>query len=957
MTTKVQKINHIAKLIKKATTVTGSRTCIKSLADQVQAAIDAETIEQYSELVTRVNPTETYTELTERVTPTETYTELKERVLGLSDTSDAKLSQVRGFATSMETETDLEEIGTLVTNINDTLDSTDAELTGTFVFDEPTAMFKLVNNTVDLLNPIITFWGANYAYQPLVVATEPLGDKTYSYTQTVASQGIVVEGTTSIEGNTFIYDYIMTASQSLSGITGAVLEFKFSTVAEPDAYIELLDDNYGFIVKGLTCGDITVQFENPMVNFTGTAGLPSNVRAAFIGGTLEPGEYPNTMSIILPDTIEIIETLAEILTPVDSETWLEQVLDITDSPIDLSYLNDETSRGALTAVGDKLIFEDETEGRFWGCNVQAYGLFNTLDADIIVQAERIAKLGYNLVRIHHHDSHWVSPNIFGYDSVTNTLTLSETSFAKLDLWMSELEGHGVYIWLDLHVQRAFMADDGIDNWTELSGGGTRVEMKGISYFEPDIEQLMKDFNENYLNHVNTITEVAYKNDPYVVALLLTNENDVTHHYGWKLVQNNYPNLKASFDPVKADFATANDFTTGQLDQFWVHGPSKLLMNDVEHAWNERMISHLDGLSVSKNIATTNFWGGEAMTSLPSLMDSDIIDVHTYGGADFISDNPLYKPNYASFIAAGAINGRPVSVTEWNIGLLTYDRFTAQIHMAAMACLHEWDMMMVYGYSQQNLSNGPYLSPDPWSGFTDPAAMALNPIAALMYREKHVSAAQDTYILSVGSSTFYNTNISPVTSASIRTIFEQSKLIIDVPAHDAIPWVVPAEIPEGAIVIDDLDVNYLSDPFSVTSDTGEIYRNWKTRISTINTSKSQAIMGWLGDKTLSTDDLTVEMDNKVAAVAICTLENKSIPTSDIIWITIVTRTLTYTPKIPFYSEPLSGTIKVKAKSGLTLYEVSNTGVETEYSSSYADGEYTFSVDSDVNTFWFILHAAE
>jgi len=36
---------------------------------------------------------------------------------------------------------------------------------------------------------------------------------------------------------------------------------------------------------------------------------------------------------------------------------------------------------------------------------------------------------------------------------------------------------------------------------------------------------MKRFSEAYLGHKNTYTGLAYKDDPAVLAVLLTNEND------------------------------------------------------------------------------------------------------------------------------------------------------------------------------------------------------------------------------------------------------------------------------------------------------------------------------------------------------------------------------------------------------------------------------------------------
>ncbi len=42
---------------------------------------------------------------------------------------------------------------------------------------------------------------------------------------------------------------------------------------------------------------------------------------------------------------------------------------------------------------------------------------------------------------------------------------------------------------------------------------------------------MQRFNEAYVSHLNAFTGLRYKDDPAIIAMLLTNENDVTHHFG------------------------------------------------------------------------------------------------------------------------------------------------------------------------------------------------------------------------------------------------------------------------------------------------------------------------------------------------------------------------------------------------------------------------------------------
>src|SRR5206468_9147521 len=118
------------------------------------------------------------------------------------------------------------------------------------------------------------------------------------------------------------------------------------------------------------------------------------------------------------------------------------------SPVNLSFLNREERpagrHGFVKAEGDHFAFEDGTPARFWGGNLVAYALFNTPRQNIASQARRMAELGYNLMRIHHHDSDWVNPNIFDR-RFNDSGHLSLKSFDSLDWWIKCLKDEGIYI--------------------------------------------------------------------------------------------------------------------------------------------------------------------------------------------------------------------------------------------------------------------------------------------------------------------------------------------------------------------------------------------------------------------------------------------------------------------------------------------------------------------------------
>src|SRR5262249_14546811 len=151
---------------------------------------------------------------------------------------------------------------------------------------------------------------------------------------------------------------------------------------------------------------------------------------------------------------------------------------------------------------DALVFDDGTPVRFWGTNLAAYALFGTDRENVKLQARRLSKLGFNLVRFHHHDSPWVNPNIFGDAKSLDTQHLSPAMFDKLDWWIKCLKDEGIYVWFDLEVGRNLKAGDGIDHFNEISRGKPAADLKGFNYVNDSIEQAMQRFNEAYLSHLN-----------------------------------------------------------------------------------------------------------------------------------------------------------------------------------------------------------------------------------------------------------------------------------------------------------------------------------------------------------------------------------------------------------------------------------------------------------------------
>lgn len=158
--------------------------------------------------------------------------------------------------------------------------------------------------------------------------------------------------------------------------------------------------------------------------------------------------------------------------------------------------------------------------RFLGTNIVASAAFPKTE-DAAPVAARLHKYGFNIIRLHHMDSSWPNPNIFGADDARNTAKteVSPQSMASLDNLVAELKKQGIYVNLNLHVGRALTAADGFENTEKLPEMG-----KVLAYFEPRFIEIQKDFARQILSHTNPRTKLQWAKDPAVAVVELNNED-------------------------------------------------------------------------------------------------------------------------------------------------------------------------------------------------------------------------------------------------------------------------------------------------------------------------------------------------------------------------------------------------------------------------------------------------
>ena len=653
------------------------------------------------------------------------------------------------------------------------------------------------------------FWADNWSWAELTTRFKVVAPFEYAVFGTDRGLGFNLSGSISKNSQkqlTWTFD--LNAGETKANVIGGGIAFKFdladfaSELGEP----VLLPGGRGWAWGRPGDAEAIMRFDPPLPALYFERGQKSEVRALFYTGVVPKGRQQFVATLTLSGDATILPTLAERFGLDESTTWPTHILNWSKSPVDLSFLNAEEKpagkRGFVKAVGDHLVFADGSPARFWGTNVAAYSLFATTSHQAVKdQAKRLSELGFNLVRMVHIDSDWVQPNIFGMRA-PDTQHLDSASLDKLDWWIKCLEDEGIYIWLDLNDGRRLTAADHIDDFAEISKGKPNIDLRGFNYVNPSIQEAMERFNETILNHINHYTGRRYKDDPGIIAMLITNENDVTHHFGNNLLPDKQvPHQDALYMAKAAAYAAKNDLPKDQTWRSWLPGPSKLFLNDLEHNFNTNVIDRLRRLGVKALLATTDTWGDNPLSSLPALTDGNIIDVHSYGNANTLETNPLYAANLIDWIAAAQIVDHPLTVTEWNVASFTIpDRDAIPLYVAGTADLQGWDALMQFAYSQEPL-DGPGRVGD-WEAYNDPALLATMPAAALLYRRHDAEEAHTTYVFAPSKSELFDRTISPDNSVALRTIAEKGRLLVAMPSVPELPWLEASHTPPNANIITD-----------------------------------------------------------------------------------------------------------------------------------------------------------
>lgn len=635
-----------------------------------------------------------------------------------------------------------------------------------------------------------------------------------------------------------------------------------------------------------------------------------------------------------------------------------------DVPIDISFIfkgeKPAGKHGFLKTKGDKFVFEDGTEARFWGTNLNGGANFPEHSyADIL--ASRLAKIGINLVRFHQLDAQWNTPNIFSFAKgkrVDNTLSFDTESLDRLDYLISALKSRGIYCYMDMFTYRKFKSGDGVEN-AHLLGDAA----KPYGNFSRKLIDLQKDLCHKLWEHKNPYTGLRYCDDPVFAMAEITNESDLLGGNPTDdMIEPYKTEFKELFDAwlksnnmgrTAADF-DINDLGNDTVLDFRIYLTEK---------YYKEMYDCMRASGVKIPIAGTNWNVSPALAKTQET--TDYIDGHSYHytwkWSEFehrcITESVTQRKE--SFLVSAALAtpiGMPCYISEWDMPWPNEYRAESVLYASSVGMLQGWSGFAIHTYAYTNgigrmnilgkelssakVGNIPYRE-GVFSTWNDPAKFGLFYHAALITRRGDVSEANTTLALTPKSMRDFDWDKAYANIEHCKVVSDFENQNTDIPKY--------------------------ADNKEVLSDTGELYINREKNIGSINTPMTKCAYGFIGrNDAVELDGVRIKGITDFGVVALSSLTDDEITKSDNILMTTVGRVqntgckfenglMTDIGSAPVIAEVVEAQIEIKtAVEGLSVWAISAEGLYIgTLPSSYENGWFKFKTGDVSQSIYYLI----
>ena len=625
--------------------------------------------------------------------------------------------------------------------------------------------------------------------------------------------------------------------------------------------------------------------------------------------------------------------------------------------------------------------------RLWGVNFTGAACYPEKD-DAGVVADHLARFGVNCVRFHFLDSNWgADAGIFPRGADT-TRRLDAAQLDRLDHFVWQLKRRGIYSNINLNVGRVYRKGDGVRDHGLIGLG------KALHYFDDHIAELHREYARQLLTHRNPYTKAEYRNEPAIATVELVNENslieswfsgrlrgkqtrqytgtwcDITAHYEKLLTRKFHAHLGATTPRLQP-----REFQTASKERFCAEAKFYMALED---RYFQAMCRFLKKLGVRAPIAATsdhNHWKS-GYPLLSSTAKLDVVDGHVYwqhprrrvapktGKRSFwMGNSPMVNQPLGSSVvqlARSAVAGKPYTVSETNHPVPSDYACEGIPILTAYALLADWDGIFFYTFEHSDPKQWMSRSGGHFDTRPDPVRMTQLAAGALMFHRADVAPARKT----VGRSYSTQQVIESIRmSSSQRPFFTPG-------FSNAVPLVHATRIEsfhKAKTTYPAFDA-----PSPIVSDTGEL--TWrgaadKKGLVTVETDRTQAMIGFVGGGRKQLPDLAVDVDTPFCSIVLTSLDGEPLARSRRMLLSATARsrptgmtwdtkrhTLLSWGKLPMLIEPVTGTVTLRrrrAGAKLTLTPLDGAAAALAKPKPGATGGEGTSFALDQPTVWYLI----
>ena len=626
---------------------------------------------------------------------------------------------------------------------------------------------------------------------------------------------------------------------------------------------------------------------------------------------------------------------------------------VTSSPSDVRFLLDAPAgkHGFIGTSGGHLVTPDGTRFRFWGVNLAGWTTGSALlppHADAEVYASTLARLGINCVRFQFLDlpdrvrprpgaaprqgAPTTQQRAVGGEpqrplglidgSRDDTRSMAPEQLDRLDYLVYQLKLNGIYTDFNLNVGREYRSGDGVQEYSLIGVA------KAVTYFDPRLVELQKEYARQLLTHQNPYTKTSYNDEPAIAIVEILNENSVLEFWqrDWfrgNLTPEERPRYQLDLTPYHKKLLTTlynawlaktypaatlariraaahvasgedvpllqrQEFDTAPSVRFYAEGEFYI---HLETSFLEEMRDFIrKDLRVKSLIIGTNdhtyFIAGMPLVRTTSRFD--IVDAHVYwwppsqtshrGQPPMVND-PLHSLEVK--LTRSTMVGKPFTVSEVNEPFPSDYQAEMIPLLASYGAFQDWDGIFIYAFEPKLAGQWKPEMGDHFDISEDPVKIAQMPVGAMLFLRHDVAAARQTIERTYSTAQVDESMRLPPSSEPYWTPGFPLALPLEhgsrVRCFDCAPTAKFTDAPANPIVSDTHQLSWL-----LSSKTGD-------GVVTVDTDRSTALVGFVKENSASTSHLSADIQDSFSAITLSALDDQPLSRSGSMLLTATGRT--------------------------------------------------------------------